>query len=234
MENTTLTPAMIAFLIAMISVAGGFIAYHFMAEARKAPANADDATQTKTVFMKRWIGVLFLGVVPAVLTLVFTDKSMLDLGMGFQNFGTSLLWSLGLGAVAAFVNSQNAKKADNLAMYPEVRAKEWNKQLVFSSAFTWSAYLFAYEFLFRGVLWFCTYPVLGLIPAIALNCALYALVHVPKGIKETIGAIPLGIILCVLTYQTGTIWIAFLVHIALALSNEWFSLKYHPEIKIKS
>lgn len=234
METTNLTPTLIPFLLAMISVGAGFIAYHFIAEGRKAAADADDATKISTVFFKRWMGVLFLGLFPAIITLVFTDLSMIDLGLGFQNFGTSLLWSLGLGAVAALVNSQNAKKADNLAMYPEVRAKVWSKKLIFTSAFTWSAYLFAYEFLFRGVLWFCTYPVLGLIPAIALNCAFYALVHVPKGIKETIGAIPLGIILCILTAQTGTIWIAFLVHIALALSNEWFSLKFHPDIKIKA
>lgn len=234
METTNLAPTLIPFLLAMISVGAGFIAYHFIAEGRKAAADADDATKISTVFFKRWMGVLFLGLFPAIITLVFTDLSMIDLGLGFQNFGTSLLWSLGLGAVAALVNSQNAKKADNLAMYPEVRAKVWSKKLIFTSAFTWSAYLFAYEFLFRGVLWFCTYPVLGLIPAIALNCAFYALVHVPKGIKETIGAIPLGIILCILTAQTGTIWIAFLVHIALALSNEWFSLKFHPDIKIKA
>lgn len=227
-------PALQAFTIAMISVGAGFIAYHFISENRKADEQADDATKISTVMFKRWMGVLFLGVLPAALTLIFTDKSLLDLGMGFQNIGTSLLWTIALGGVAALVNSINAKKADNLAMYPEIRAKNWNRQLVFSSAFTWSAYLFAYEFLFRGILWFCTYPVLGLIPAIALNCALYALVHVPKGKKETIGAIPLGIILCILTQQTGTIWIAFLVHIALALSNEWFSLKYHPEIKINS
>lgn len=234
METTNLSPTLIPFLLAMMSVGTGFISYHFITEGRKAAADADDATKISTVFFKRWVGVLFLGLFPAIITLVFTDLSITDLGLGFQNFETSLLWSLGLGTVAALVNSQNAKKPDNLAMYPEVRAKEWSKGLVVSSAFTWSAYLFAYEFLFRGVLWFCTYPVLGLVPAIALNCALYALVHIPKGIKETIGAIPLGIILCILTAQTGTIWIAFFVHIALALSNEWFSLKFHPDIKIKA
>lgn len=223
----------LAFLIAMIGTAGGFIAYHFIAEGRKAAADADDATKISTVIFKRNMGVLFLGLVPFVLAVLVAGKSLTELGLSFQNFGTSLLWSLGLGAVAATVNFFNSRKPDNLAMYPEIRVKTWSKSLVWKSAFTWSAYLFAYELLFRGVLWFCTEPLIGFIPAIALNCALYALAHVPKGIKETIGAIPLGIILCILTQQTGTIWIAFIVHIALALSNEWFSLKNSKDIVIQ-
>jgi membrane protease YdiL (CAAX protease family) len=218
--------------IAVACTAIGFIAYHFIAESRKIQASDSEEIGIQKIFFKRWTGVVCLGVLPAIVTLTFTEYSLIDLGLGFQNFGTSVIWILGLSSVAVLVNSINSIKQDNLAMYPEVRAKNWSKALVFNSAFTWTAYLFAYEFLFRGILWFCTAPVIGFIPAIVLNCAFYALVHVPKGKKETIGAIPLGIILCILTDLTGTFWIAFVVHIALALSNEWFSLKHHPEMKI--
>jgi uncharacterized protein len=43
--------------------------------------------------------------------------------------------------------------------------------------------------------------------------------------------LPLGIVLGIVTVQTGNIWVAFVVHVVLALSNEWFSLKAHPEMK---
>ncbi|MFN8134788.1 MAG: CPBP family intramembrane glutamic endopeptidase [Bacteroidales bacterium] len=70
-------------------------------------------------------------------------------------------------------------------------------------------------------------------PAIALNTAIYMLVHIPKGIKETLGAIPLGVLLCYLTVQTGSIWIAVMVHIVMALSNEWKAAARAPGMFVK-
>ena len=42
-------------------------------------------------------------------------------------------------------------------------------------------------------------------PAIAINIALYSATHILKGLDETIGAIPLGFVLCLLTISSGTI-----------------------------
>jgi membrane protease YdiL (CAAX protease family) len=71
----------------------------------------------------------------------------------------------------------------------------------------------------------------GVWPAIAINVALYSSTHIPKGLDETIGAIPLGIVLSLLTLLTGTIWIAFFVHLTLALTNSFTALKFNPEMK---
>jgi membrane protease YdiL (CAAX protease family) len=95
---------------------------------------------------------------------------------------------------------------------------------------SWIAYLLAYEFLFRGFLFFAALPVLGLFFAIVLNTIIYALVHLYKGFKEVIWSVPLGILLCYLTYLTGTIWVAVFTHIILALSGEWFSVWAHPDM----
>jgi membrane protease YdiL (CAAX protease family) len=59
---------------------------------------------------------------------------------------------------------------------------------------------------------------------------LYAATHIPKGLDETIGAILLGLVLCLLTLASGTIWIAFFVHLSMALTNCFTALKFHPEI----
>ncbi|MCK5838327.1 MAG: CPBP family intramembrane metalloprotease, partial [Bacteroidales bacterium] len=90
-----------------------------------------------------------------------------------------------------------------------------------------------YEFLFRGILLFLSLPILGYWPAIFLNVSFYAFVHVPKGAKETIACIPLGFVLCVLTLETGTILIAFFTHLALALSNEYFSIYFNKKMYVK-
>ncbi|MBK8558078.1 MAG: CPBP family intramembrane metalloprotease [Lewinellaceae bacterium] len=71
---------------------------------------------------------------------------------------------------------------------------------------------------------------MGVWPAIAINTSLYAITHVPKGETEGIGAIPLGVLFCLITLESGTIWVAVLVHWVMSLSNEWLSLKHHPEI----
>ena len=53
---------------------------------------------------------------------------------------------------------------------------------------------------------------------------------IPKGFDETIGAVPLGFLLCLLTLMAGNIWIAFLVHVAMAWTNSLTALKHHPDI----
>ncbi|RMF23908.1 MAG: CPBP family intramembrane metalloprotease, partial [Bacteroidetes bacterium] len=126
------------------------------------------------------------------------------------------------------------RSPENLAMYPQLRLREWGWGHVVGSALSWAAYLLAYEFLFRGVLLFGSLPALGPVLAVALNVSLYALVHVPKGAREAFGALPLGLVLCLLTLQSETIWLAFFVHLALAWSNEWFSLWRHPEMRLKA
>ena len=99
------------------------------------------------------------------------------------------------------------------------------------NALGWTIYLFGYEILFRGILLFPLVTEFGVWQAIAVNVALYSATHIPKGLDETIGAIPLGIVLSLLTLQTGTIWIAFLVHVTMALTNSFTALKHHPEMK---
>ncbi|MBK7407616.1 MAG: CPBP family intramembrane metalloprotease [Saprospirales bacterium] len=70
-------------------------------------------------------------------------------------------------------------------------------------------------------------------PALAVNVAIYSIAHIPKGIGEALGAIPFGIIVCLAAAATGNIWFPFLVHCVLALSNDWFSLYFNPEMHLK-
>ncbi|HEX2977454.1 MAG TPA: CPBP family intramembrane glutamic endopeptidase, partial [Bacteroidales bacterium] len=144
------------------------------------------------------------------------------------------LWALLLMTLIILINYFNASSPQNLAMYPQIRRNEWSYSLLATSALSWLSYILAYEFLFRGYLLFSSIQVIGLWPAIILNTIIYSLVHFHKGIKEMVGSLPFGIILCYLCYLTGSIWIAVIAHSTMVLSNEWFSIQKNPAIVIKT
>ena len=84
-------------------------------------------------------------------------------------------------------------------------------------------------FFFRGFLLFACLP-WGIWPAITVNVLVYALAHLPKGMREVWGAVPFGIYLCIVTLVHGSVWIAFALHMAIAVVNEIVSLNAHPEM----
>jgi membrane protease YdiL (CAAX protease family) len=215
--------------ISIATVTAAFLTYHYTTSSvllRKKFEEkfGEEKAKIGWVHFQRLFAVFCFGVVPLVI-LASQNIDFQSVGLNFNNFGTSLKWIFGLGAVVVIMNYFAARTDDNLSMYPQIRMPApWPVSLKIASALTWAAYLLGYEFMFRGFLLFSCFEELDKTLAIVINVALYALVHLPKGWKETIGAIPLGIVLCLLTLQTGNIWIAFLVHVAMALSNEWWSL----------
>ena len=72
---------------------------------------------------------------------------------------------------------------------------------------------------------------MGFAAAMVLNTILYALAHLYKGRMETLGSVPVGVLLCYLTFLTGNIWTAVVIHCLMALSNEWFSIRFHPDMR---
>ena len=226
-------------ILAMALVTIGFSIYHFVSISEQLKIKfsnryGEERGNTKFLWMTRYLGTMTIGIIPAVILMLIVNKTPEDYGFAFKNHLTSLAWIGGLACIIIPMNFFNSKKEKNLAFYPNVREKVWTKQMVATNAFSWMAYLFGYELMFRGLLLFATVPLMGEWPAIILNAAFYALVHVPKNLEETVGAVPLGVILCLITLTTGTIWVAFFVHITLALSNFFFSLKHHPEMTVQS
>jgi membrane protease YdiL (CAAX protease family) len=222
------------FLIAALAVASaGFVCYYFLPVAKFVQSwFRPEKQETMVVLFQRLLGFIIFGILPVVIIQFPEGADISQFGIKCP-VGATWYWTAFLSVLVVVMNLLNASRPANLAMYPQVRKKEWSVKLFVASALTWILYLIGYEFLFRGFLLFAALPVMGLWPAIALNTAIYMLVHLPKGIKETLGAIPLGVILCYLTVQTGSIWIAVLVHIVMALSNEWLSLRAHPGMFVK-
>ena len=156
----------------------------------------------------------------AILPIIFTEIYGIDfLEIYFTWTYTDSKYTFLLAVLLIPMGAINAKGKAHLEMYPQVRMLKWNPFEYIVNIVSWGLYLLAYEFLFRGILFLGIIPFTGLYTAIALNTILYALSHLYKGKKETLGSIPLGIILCFITAETETIWTAFAVHWIMATNN---------------
>ena len=226
------------FILAISLFTVGYLCYFFITKSSAifswfVKAYGEEKTKIWWVIFQKFTGFLFLGLLPAVVILSTSTIHLPDIGLSLINVLQSVYWIAGLSAVMVLINFFAARKPDNLLVYPQIRIQEWSIKILILSSLGWFVYLLGYEFLFRGVLLFLSLPLLGYWPAIFLNVSLYAFVHMPKGAKETIACIPLGFVLCVLTLETGTIWIAFFSHLALALSNEYFSIFFNKKMRVK-
>ncbi len=232
MPATPNPEAITIFISAFSTASFGFILYHLITNS---PAyklwESQSTSNAPHVIIQRMIGVLFFGLGALAVMGFYLDLPVSMFGTKAPNRIT-LIWILVLSAVIIPMNYVNSRDVENLSQYPQIRNQQWSVSLLISSALSWVLYLLAYEFLFRGFLLFASLPVLGLWPSILLNTALYSLVHIPKGSKETLGAIPFGILLSYLAVESGSFWIAFFAHVVLALSNEWFSFLFHPKMQL--
>ncbi len=183
--------------------------------------------------LQRGTGVLLYGIIPAFLVSLVFSKNFSAYGLAFKNLAESLLWTLALSLVIIPISLLTGKNPSNQKKYPEIQTSEWDAGLFFISASSWILYLFAYELLLRGILFFSCLRSLGLWPAVLINIVIYTAFHLHKGWKEMVGSVFLGFAFCILTYKTGTLWTSFFSHVVLALSNEWISIYFNPHMKIK-
>jgi membrane protease YdiL (CAAX protease family) len=182
--------------------------------------------------MQRITGFIFYGFIPLSIFYYIQSIGIQDYGINLFSPQRSLIWVGIFAPLIVLVNYFFSGKESNLRHYPQIRLKIWNSKDLMINFLTWLIYLFAYEAFFRGLLFFAIFHTLGVIAAIAINVLFYALAHLPKGRKETFASIPFGIVLCLITLDTGSFLAAFIIHGIMAISYEFFSIKAHPEMSI--
>ncbi len=229
-------PEQLEISLVLVLLTLGFLVFHFF-YLPTSPAcqyllrkHGAEEGHLRHILLRRMIGVFVYGIIPALLLFTLTPYSWADYGVRFEWHSSMLYWIAGLSTIIFFLTKNTAKQAESLAMYPEIRHERWGNGTLFKSVTTWILYFLAYELLYRGFLLFASVRAMGVWSAIILNCTLYAITHIPKGELEAVGAIPLGFLMCIMTLQTGTIWLALFAHVALSMTNLYFSLKYHPQI----
>ncbi|MFO7674564.1 MAG: CPBP family intramembrane glutamic endopeptidase [Lutibacter sp.] len=143
------------------------------------------------------------------------DYDFLIINSGLSNVISNIFLFIILFA-AGFVSMQSSKKSigklDNLSF-----ARREDQLLYFSVRLP---FLFIYELFFRGILLHSSLLYTNLAIAILINLSLYTLIHSFNSKKEIIGCIPFGIILCLSSYYTNSIWPAFFIHATLSLAHE--------------
>jgi membrane protease YdiL (CAAX protease family) len=183
-----------------------------------------------SVLLQRISSIFLFGLIPVVLIVFVFRNHPSSYGFEMKNSLITLIVVIVTSLIIVPVSWITSRSPGNLATYPQIREKEWNISLLLLSAISWIAYLFAYEFMYRGFLLFSCYHAFGAWPAIIINTSLYSLTHLVKNKREGIGAFFIGIILCSLVLYIGSLWVAFYIHVIMALSNEWFSIRAHPEM----
>jgi membrane protease YdiL (CAAX protease family) len=223
-----------AFSITIVCIS--FLLYHFVSNSMTLPdkfTNRHGAVkgQIRLIFFKRFLGFLLFAFT-AVYYLLYSNLPLSSFGIAILGHLSTFYFVLTIGALCFSLNYFAARKPASLTKFPQIRATNWSKSLVLMDVLSWMLYLLGYEIMFRGVLFFSCLTEFGTVTAIVINTAIYSLVHLPKGFKGTVGAIPFGIILCMVTFVTGTIWAAFWIHSIYALTLELMSLRFHPDMKI--
>jgi len=232
------SPQESTFFLAVIWSALGFFFYFFFSMNEKlavrlaGSAASEERVSIYSVLIQRLWGVLFMGLIPLLYVSFSKDLDLTGFGTTakFLNPLPWWTWILLIGILA--LSFFNAGAKTNLERYPMIRVRKWSYGLVTLSAVSWIAYLVAYEFFFRGILLYAALTLLGPWPAIAINIAIYGYAHMYKGAGEAFGAIPLGVVFCLLTLITGNFWTVIILHVVMALSNEWLSLWKQPEMSI--
>jgi membrane protease YdiL (CAAX protease family) len=184
-------------------------------------------------FSEKLTGIIFIGIVPVTLFVLILKIHPSDLGFAIGEIGNiiyPLIIFLILIPFFSFYSSRNSNLFD---ISPGLRARTWRIKEIALSVSCWLIYLFGYEFLFRGILWFLCYNSIGFWWSMTINTVLYSLVHIPKGKIMTLGAIPLGILMCTLSSITGSFLPAFFIHSVMAISTELFSVHHNPGFQFR-
>jgi membrane protease YdiL (CAAX protease family) len=214
----------------------GFYTYHFSAGSRNLSKwiklIAYPENEMVYLFIKnKLLGFAFLGIIPYLASRVFEDQEK-------YTYSTDILHGLNIRVlipsaflIIFFTALFTARKKNVYDRFPQLRLKNWTLPKILINAGGWALYLLAYEYLFRDFLLFSWAEAFGIIPAIAVNLALYSAFHLPAGLAETIGSLVFGFALCITSLLTGSFVMAFILHLTLSLSYEMFAICYNPDMR---
>lgn len=134
-------------------------------------------------------------------------------------------------AIVLIFSLLSSPRQSNLEQFPEVRIRFWRPNILIMSALSWIAYIAAYEFFYRGLLFQILRMALDNDVLAIVGCtALYCLSHYFKLNRITVGSIIYGAVSCYVVLITDSLLPAMISHTAMSLFVEWLSIKHHREM----
>lgn len=168
--------------------------------------------------------VLLLGLIPLLLSKPLgLNLARLGLSRGDEQAGRQALW-IGLLVVVPLAWFAAGDPSMRLS-YPWPGAWAGSSAVAFVAwAMTYSLYYLSFEFFYRGFLLRGLEPALGLNGALWLQTVASTMIHLGKPLLETVAALPAGLIFGLLALRTRSILYVVLIHLALGLATDLFSL----------
>ncbi len=237
-EPSSWSPEYIASLIAIGWLTIGFLIYLGVYLSPKffnglKEKHGEENGIYRWVVSVKLLGFFLLGVVPAIIFFVILQDPLEKYGMGPITQNTSYWWMLIGGGIILGLNILQGRRPANYNFYPMIRHKTWNMRILLVSLVTSTLFIVGYEMMFRGFLLYACIPVMGTWLAIAVNVIIYTFAHIHKGMTETIGSVPFGILLCWITISTGNIWAIVVMHVILSVSADMVALYFNPEMELR-
>jgi membrane protease YdiL (CAAX protease family) len=189
--------------------------------------SSSDALSTITSWFRKALGVVLLGLLPAVPMALSTPAGLHALGLNLDHLDQSLLWTGVALAVFLPVIALSSRGPAHRQAYPEVRLP-FTPRIATWNAGAWAAFLLAYELFFRGFMLLGLAPLLGPEVALAVTTMAYVFVHLDKFAGEVLGTIFTGIGFGLVTLETGSILMPFLAHLAVAVTNDTLASRPRP------
>ena len=156
---------------------------------------------------------IFYFIIPMLIILLLFQESPADFGFKLGNWRVGLAYTLlaciGVGAVLWFV-----ARMPEMQQYYKARATEDIWRMVYLNGVE----LFAWEFVWRGLLLFAMARVLGPGPAIFLQAVPFAFMHLGKPEIETLSTIFGGAAFGFVAWQSDSFIYPWLIH--------WFILSF--------
>lgn len=229
-------------LILNLAVASvGFILWYVISSSLRLPVRYQimydvNAVYVNRILRRRIYAIILYGIIPFLLITYcnwFGHKSLaeLNINLGLNPLAIKVMI---LGSLVVMIMSWFSTKRDsNLEIYPEVRVRFWEVDVLVKSAMSWVLYIAAYEFFYRGLLLQSLLDHLSETLAIATCTALYCLTHYFKMNRLTFMSIVWGVLAPIIVLRTGSLWPVIIIHLVLCLSTEWFSILNHREMYVR-
>jgi membrane protease YdiL (CAAX protease family) len=169
---------------------------------------------------------VFFFLVPCALLIVAggeTLSSLRAIGLGPGNIGRGLpLVALGLPVtiLAGWIGSRDPAVRN---FYPFSREALRSRRAFASYELAYIIlYYPAWEFLYRGILFFPLIPAIGLVPALGVETLLSTLYHIGHPPSEILAAVGAGVIFGLIAFWTGSFFYTALLHAAVGVSTDVF------------
>jgi membrane protease YdiL (CAAX protease family) len=192
---------------------------HFRARRR----TRDELAAVRSYFLAFFVLLL---AVPCFLVFLSSSgpwAALASFGWSFGRAGLGFaLAAIGL-PIAILAGSIGSRDPEMKKMYPFAKAACADARTFAGYELT---YLFLYylpwEFVFRGVLFLPLVPLVGLIPALAIQTALSTLMHIGHPDTEVFAAAGAGLVFGLIAWATGSFLYPLILHAATGIATDTF------------